>query len=75
METYYDTEKAPCPGIAAFITSFTIIFSSIPAGAQGDVNLRWSIEGVTDLASLDPAKASDSQGFTVIYLLYGGLYA
>jgi peptide/nickel transport system substrate-binding protein/oligopeptide transport system substrate-binding protein len=35
--------------------------------------LAWSIEGVSDLVSLDPAKASDSQGFTVIGLLYGGL--
>ena len=35
--------------------------------------LTWSIEGVSDLVSLDPAAASDSQGFTVINLLYGGL--
>ncbi|MBZ0302285.1 MAG: peptide ABC transporter substrate-binding protein, partial [Anaerolineae bacterium] len=45
---------------------------SIAAQSSGQT-LAWSIEGVSDLVSLDPAKASDSQGFTVIGLLYGGL--
>lgn len=35
--------------------------------------IRWSLTGVSDLASLDPAKASDQQGFTVVGMLYGGL--
>ena len=35
--------------------------------------IRWSLTGVSDLVSLDPAKASDQQGFTVIGMLYGGL--
>ena len=35
--------------------------------------IRWSLTGVSDLVSLDPAKASDQQGFTVIAMLYGGL--
>lgn len=53
---------------------FTFILTLQPISAQAEgVNLRWSIEGITDLPSLDPAKASDSQGFTVIGLLYGGL--
>ncbi|MBL8133872.1 MAG: peptide ABC transporter substrate-binding protein [Anaerolineae bacterium] len=43
-----------------------------PVGAQ-EATLRWSLEGINDLVSLDPAKASDSQGFTAIGLLYGGL--
>ncbi len=47
--------------------------SLIPTAAQAEKTLRWSVEGINDLASLDPAKASDSQGFTVIGLLYGGL--
>ncbi len=35
--------------------------------------IRWSLTGVSDLVSLDPAKASDQQDFTVITFLYGGL--
>lgn len=35
--------------------------------------LRWSIEGVSDLPSLDPAKPQDSQSVTVINLVFGGL--
>src|SRR5215831_7496289 len=44
-----------------------------PASAQSGSALNWSIEGVPDLPSLDPAKASDAQDFTVIGLIYGGL--
>ncbi|MCC6803193.1 MAG: peptide ABC transporter substrate-binding protein [Anaerolineae bacterium] len=47
--------------------------AALPTAAQGGSTLTWSIEGINDLPSLDPAKASDSQGFTVIGLLYGGL--
>lgn len=48
---------------------------SVPltAGAQDAGTLTWSIEGKSDLVSLDPAKASDSQDFTVVGLIYGGL--
>ncbi|MER3485311.1 MAG: hypothetical protein C4345_04360, partial [Chloroflexota bacterium] len=35
--------------------------------------IRWSLTGVSDLTSLDPAKAADLQGFTVIGVLYAGL--
>jgi ABC-type oligopeptide transport system substrate-binding subunit len=35
--------------------------------------IRWSLTGVTDLVSLDPAKASNIQDFTVIGIIYGGL--
>ncbi|MCC6616930.1 MAG: peptide ABC transporter substrate-binding protein [Anaerolineae bacterium] len=56
------------------LVMFTFVLTLHPISAQDEgVNLRWSIEGINDLASLDPAKASDSQGFTVIGLLYGGL--
>ncbi|MFN8562883.1 MAG: ABC transporter substrate-binding protein [Anaerolineae bacterium] len=47
--------------------------AAVPAAAQDGSTLTWSIEGINDLPSLDPAKASDSQGFTVIGLIYGGL--
>lgn len=43
------------------------------AKQAGGGPIRWSLTGVSDLASLDPAKASDQQGFTVIGMLYGGL--
>ncbi|MBI1257344.1 MAG: hypothetical protein GC204_07730 [Chloroflexi bacterium] len=50
------------------------LIAVIPTAAQGSGGtLTWSIEGVPDLPSLDPAKASDSQDFTVIGLIYGGL--
>src|SRR4051812_18810601 len=35
--------------------------------------IRWSLTGVTDLVSLDPAKASDQQDFTVNPFPHGGL--
>lgn len=35
--------------------------------------IHWSLTGVSDLVSLDPAKASNLQDFTVIAILYGGL--
>lgn len=46
---------------------------SLPTLAQGTTTLTWSIEGVPDLGSLDPAKASNAQDFQVIGLIYGGL--
>lgn len=55
------------------LSMLAILFTTLaPAAAQAPT-LRWSLEGINDLVSLDPAKASDSQGFTVIGLLYGGL--
>jgi ABC-type oligopeptide transport system substrate-binding subunit len=35
--------------------------------------LRWSAEGISDLATLDPPRISDSQGVFVAGLLFGGL--
>jgi len=53
------------------------LLSPTPLRAQaleaGGGPIRWSLTGVSDLVSLDPAKASDLQGFTVIGVLYGGL--
>lgn len=50
-----------------------LLIAVAPAFAQEGTTINWSIEGITDVVSLDPAKASDSQGFAVIGLLYGGL--
>lgn len=35
--------------------------------------IRWSLTGVTDLVSLDPAKSSNQQDFTVVNFVHGGL--
>lgn len=43
--------------------------SSIPPGGE----LRWSIEGVSDVASIDPANPGDAQGNTVINFVFAGL--
>src|SRR4051794_20612331 len=43
------------------------------AQEAGGGPIRWSLTGVSDLVSLDPAKASNIQDFTVIGILYGGL--
>ncbi len=32
--------------------------------------IRWSLSGVSDLVSLDPAQASDLPGFTVVGLFF-----
>ncbi len=53
-----------------------LLTSSAPRALTQDAGggpIRWSLTGVSDLVSLDPAKASDQQGFTVIAMLYGGL--
>jgi ABC-type transport system substrate-binding protein len=43
------------------------------AQEAGGGPIRWSLTGVSDLVSLDPAKASNQQDFTVVGILYGGL--
>ena len=35
--------------------------------------LRWSVEGISDLATLDPPRITDAQGVFVAGLLFGGL--
>jgi ABC-type transport system substrate-binding protein len=49
-----------------------LLIMVLPVAAQ-DAVIDWSIEGISDINSLDPAKASDAQGFTIVNLLYGGL--
>lgn len=46
-------------------------FSAAQAAPSGKIT--WSIEGVSELATLDSAKATDSQSFLVINFLYGRL--
>ncbi len=53
--------------------------AATPAGVQPTAapappdTLRWSLEGVGDLPTLDPAKSGDLQVTTVISLIFGGL--
>jgi peptide/nickel transport system substrate-binding protein/oligopeptide transport system substrate-binding protein len=46
--------------------------SSAGAAAPADT-LRWSVEGLTDLTSLDPAKPGDAPNNTVMNLIFAGL--
>ncbi len=50
-----------------------LILAVMPAAAQDNGAINWSIEGISDVVSLDPARASDSQGFAVVELLHAGL--
>jgi ABC-type transport system substrate-binding protein len=52
---------------------FLISLFTFPAAAQDTTTLRWSVEGISDVVSLDPARATDAQGFAVIGLLHAGL--
>lgn len=58
-----------------FFLSVLLVLVTVlsPVAAQDTTTLRWSIEGITDVVSLDPARATDAQGFTVIGLLHAGL--
>jgi ABC-type oligopeptide transport system substrate-binding subunit len=46
--------------------------ASLVEAAEGGP-IHWSLTGINDLVSLDPAKASNQQDFTVVGILYGGL--
>jgi oligopeptide transport system substrate-binding protein len=61
--------------ISLILATLAIIslFSAPLAAQENATTLTWSIEGIPDLSSLDPAKASNSQDFAVVALLYGGL--
>jgi oligopeptide transport system substrate-binding protein len=58
--------------IVVLIACSIALFGQKPVRAQGG-RLRWSIEGVSELGSLDPVRATDSQSFLVIDFLYGKL--
>jgi oligopeptide transport system substrate-binding protein len=63
--------KATGAGVLATPLLSSATLDGLAQGTGGPI--RWSLTGVSDLVSLDPAKASDLQGFTVIAFLYGGL--
>ncbi|MFV9506411.1 MAG: peptide ABC transporter substrate-binding protein [Oscillochloridaceae bacterium umkhey_bin13] len=44
-----------------------------PAPAQPSGTLRWSLEGVSDLIRLDPARLGGNQENIPLYLIFGGL--
>jgi ABC-type oligopeptide transport system substrate-binding subunit len=55
--------------LAALIMPFAGVSQTHAAGGK----LTWSIEGISELSTLDPVKATDSQSFLVINFLYGRL--
>jgi oligopeptide transport system substrate-binding protein len=59
----------------ALLSAPLLSLTGVRALAQeaGGGPIRWSLTGVSDLVSLDPAKASNQQDFTVVGILYGGL--
>lgn len=67
VETRADPTVAPSSPVQPARTS---IVADAPAPPD---TLRWSLEGINDLRTLDPANAGDAAAFTVMSLLYGGL--
>lgn len=64
--------KLPVILITVFVVVIgTLSFNRVHAAGNG--KLVWSVEGISELATLDPAKATDSQSFLVINFLYGRL--
>lgn len=59
--------------VLLLIALMVVILSITPVAAQEGSVIDWSIEGITDIVSLDPARATDAQGFTVIGLMHAGL--
>src|SRR5436853_4539238 len=46
---------------------------SVATGGAPADTLRWSLEGISDLSSIDPAKPGDAPAITAINLIFGGL--
>src|SRR5262245_15807902 len=70
----------PAPGeatVAPATTAAPPTAIPAPTGASGNPapvdTLRWSIEGLSDLTSLDPARPGDAPNNSVITLIYAGL--
>ncbi len=57
--------------VSVFLLALT--FGFIPAARAAASTLTWSLEGISDLNSLDPTKATDAPVNTVLSLIYGGL--
>ena len=54
---------APAPATAA----------PAPVGNAPADTLRWSLEGISDLSSIDPAKPGDAPAITAVNLIFAGL--
>lgn len=59
------------------LTLCLIVTACAPFGLSQNTppsgTLRWSLEGITDLPEIDPAKPTNQQTVTVISLVYAGL--
>ena len=61
------------PPAAAPVNEPTAAAATVVPPATEAPTLRWSIEGINELASIDPPKTSDSQGILAVNMLFGGL--
>ncbi|MFN8379942.1 MAG: peptide ABC transporter substrate-binding protein [Anaerolineae bacterium] len=50
-----------------------LVLAVAPIAAQDTGTIHWSFEGISDVASFDPAKVSDAPVFNLVSLVYGGL--
>jgi len=55
------------------VLALVLAFVSVPSVRAAGTTLDWSLEGINDLNSLDPVKATDAPVITVLGLIYGGL--
>lgn len=63
-------------GFAWLIVAVLVLVGCAAAPAPGGApsgELRWSIEGVSDVPSIDPAFPGNAQSINVISLIFGGL--
>src|SRR6266511_4108967 len=64
---------APAPEPTAAPAPEPTATAATSAGAAPADTLRWPVEGLSDLTSLDPAKPGDAPNNTVITLIFAGL--
>lgn len=71
--TLRGARRALC--LSLLIAALAVPFAGLGSHAAraADSKLIWSVEGISELPTLDPAKATDSQSFLVIDFLYGKL--
>jgi peptide/nickel transport system substrate-binding protein/oligopeptide transport system substrate-binding protein len=55
------------------LSGCTLGGSPVQPTVDADRTLRWSLEGISDLTALDPARPADHQSLTVINLVFAGL--
>jgi oligopeptide transport system substrate-binding protein len=72
VQTGGEPTVAPIQPTTVPITPSAVASQPAAAPAPPDT-LRWSLEGVSDLPTIDPARAGDLQVSTVISLIFGGL--